>query len=136
MKYFLILITLSFNSFARDCEKEYKNFRAGLKLTFSINDLMDKFEKNKMSLTVCEDPQKNLFWESERRSITEATFKSSNPDELCTKLEREIREEESCTLPATYLKKLKERDFRRVNFTEACREKLPLLHKLYRICSK
>lgn len=133
----------------------------GLKLTYSINDLMDKYEVNKESLSVCEDLTKNKIWDSEIKRLVNGLTehkkemarkgdisselldfgvshkeKHLNQKELCSRLDEKVSEEESCYLPRSYLEKLKQTDFAKLKFKEVCVQNLPTLYKLYKGCRR
>lgn len=133
LKYIFILLFLPLSAFARDCVKEFQNYKAGITLTYMINDLMEQHYIKNQSLSVCDDPLKDKHWKDTQRSIYESFLKSSSKD-WCKEVDQNIKEESGCHLPEAYLVKFKNRDFRKVKFNEACREKLPLLYKLYKIC--
>lgn len=131
IKIILLFLLLPLTAFSRDCVKEFQNYKAGITLTYSINDLMERYGSK--NLNVCDDPAKDGQWKDTQRRIYESLIKSEAKD-WCKEVDQQIKTETGCHLPESYLLKLKARDFRRVKFSDACREKLPLLHKLYKIC--
>lgn len=133
LKLFVIFSLFSSSAFARDCVKEFQNYKAGITLTYMINDLMEQHYIKNQSLSFCDDPLKDKHWKDTQRSIYESFLKSSGKD-WCKEVDQNIKTEAGCHLPESYLIKLKNRDFRGVKFSVVCREKLPLLHKLYKIC--
>lgn len=133
LKHLILFSLLSSTALARDCVKEFQNYKAGISLTFMINDLLEQHYMKKQSLNVCDDLLKDKHWKDTQRSIYESFIKSAGND-WCKEVDQNIKNDSGCHLPEAYLVKLKNRDFRKVNFSEACRDKLPLLHKLYKIC--
>lgn len=160
-KYIIFLAFFSSNLYGRDCLKEAWNFHVGMKLTYSINDLMDKYEAQKESLSVCDEKQKNEIWDSEQKALIEGYVelkkdfarkgdisseildfgypideKHLSPQELCVKLDQKVTEEVSCYLPHSYLAKLKTTDFSKTKFNKICKQTLPTLYKLYKSCRR
>lgn len=130
-----------------------------MKLTYSTNDLMDRYEAGKESISICDDKLKNDIWNDEQKALIEG-YKELQKDfkrkgdissdildfgypidekhlthsELCTKLDQKAAEEVDCYKPRKYLEKIKSTDFTKVKFREFCKKNLPELFKQYKSC--
>ncbi len=159
MKLFILLMLVSHIAFGRDCLKESWNLHAGMKFTYSINDLMDKYEAQKKSLSVCDDKLKNEMWDSEQKALIDGhkelqkEFKSKGDisseilaygysqeqkhlthTELCVKVDEKVTELSDCYLPRSYIEKMKSTDFASVKIRDFCKKNLPLLYNQYQAC--
>lgn len=159
MKIFFLLLLVSNLTYARDCLKESWNLHVGMKFTYSINDLMDKYEDQKESLSVCDEKQKNEIWKSEQKALIDGyaelkkEFKSKGDissdilaygysteekhlthEELCVKVDEKVTELADCYLPRSYIEKIKTTDFTSININGLCKKNLPYLYKQYKTC--
>lgn len=130
-----------------------------MKFTYSINDLMDKYEAQKKSISVCDDKLKNDIWGPEQKALIEGykelqkEFKSKGDisseilaygysteekhlthRELCVKVDEKVTELSDCYLPRSYIEKIKSTDFADLKIRDFCRKTLPFLHKQYTAC--
>ena len=160
MKVFIFFLLLfSSQAFARDCLQEAWNYHLGMKLTYSINDLMDRYAAQKESLEICDEKLKNEMMDSEIDAMVqglydlrkEMTNRGDIPSdiidfgvssenryvaqkELCVRLDEKIIEEDYCYIPREYLLKIKNTDYSNTKFSEICKENLPYLYKRYKGC--
>ena len=159
MKIFILIFLFSNIAFARDCLKESWNLHTGIKFTHSINDLMDRYEEQKFSVSVCDDKIKNEMWDSEQKALIEGykelqkEFKSKGDissdilaygysleekhlthKELCEKVDEKVTELSACHMPRSYVEKIRTTDFAKVDIREFCKKRLPYLYKKHRAC--
>jgi len=161
MHYFILLtLLISNSSFAgKDCLKEYYNYYAGQKFTGSFNDLYERNKSNPDLNVICKDKSKNEMWESERKAMSigvaekldelskshristgdlellkaEEAVYIGGPD-ICHRLDKALKEKESCYEPYSFTQKLRSTDILSMKFEDACKELGPEIIRRIRVC--
>jgi hypothetical protein len=159
MRYFILTFLISTGAFGGDCLQEYYNYHAGLKFTGSFNDLYDTHKANPDLNVICKDKAKNEIWEEERKGM--ATGIAEKKDELnkahklstgdldllniedaiyvgnadiCSRLDKAIKEKDNCYEPIEYTKKLRTTDIVSMRFEEVCKLLGPDIIRRIKVC--
>lgn len=163
MRQFILIFLLSTSAFGADCLQEYYNYHVGMKFHGSFTDLYET-QRELLKTTpdlkvICKDKNKNEIWESERKALKEGLAEKRDElqkshkistgeldllkaddavyignEDICARMDKAVKEKESCYEPVEYIKKLRQTDILSMSFEEACNKLGPEIVRRIRVC--